>query len=613
MLTRGMHLIGGELVACSDPAAPAAGGQALRELVERAVPPSAHVLVAGPHRADLVDRLAERQAKVTCLVRSRPDAEELARRYADTAAPVTILCGALDKLSRDLTGSYDAIIAAGGLGRLGTPDGSPLTWAERLARLTDLLAPGGTLVLGVENELGVHRLVAAEAPGPTEPYGPYDSPEPYEPPGGVRGTGQEPVPAGPGELATALAGLAVDRCYAAYPDPALPTVLLPAELLDRRQDPHELPALLISAALSGDPGPGERDRPPVLADPRRLTASALARGLGAALAPGWIVVARRGLVAGELPLALGADAAGAARWSALWELQRDEGQHGLPGGAGWRRTAVRPRGVMACGRVTRDPARLAGAVPPGRSFDELLLAACARADLPGLRGLLGSYARWLADGAAAGGDGPDRLPGHLVFADTTNVVVDGDRRFALLDPSWELAEPVPFRTALARTLRRFALRLVSEGHPHPWPSTLDLDGIALTLLAMAGHPGDRGLLGEAVRLEAEIVAAREGLPGHEEARLIAELEHGVPCRPPSHRDALRAARKLADDLRQERGRAEWLDDRLREAEATIAKRQAEVRALRRSASFRVGRMITCPVRLARRAARRRRRHGRAAT
>jgi hypothetical protein len=596
MLTQGIHLIGGELVACPDTAATVAGGEALRELVERAVPASAHVLVAGPHRHGLVDRLAERNDRVTCLVRSRPDAEELARRHAGSPVPVTVLCGALDKLSRDITGSYDAIIAAGGLGGLGSPDGSPLTWAERLARLTDLLAPGGTLVLGVENELGVHRLVAAE---PREPSEPCEQPDPAD-----------------------LAGLAVDRCYAAYPEPALPTVLLSAELLEGRQDRHGLPALLVSAALSGDLGAA--GRPPLLADPRRLAASALARGLGAALAPGWIVVARRGLVAGELPLGLGADGAGAAAegaaaegaawWAALWELQRDEGHHGLPGGAGWRRVAVGGgRGVLACGRVARDPARLAGAVPSGRSFDELLLAACARGDLPGLRGLLGSYARWLAGEATAGGADPDRLPGHLVFADTTNVVIDGDRRFALLDPSWELAEPVPLRTALARVLRRFALRLVAEGHPHPWPSTLDLDGITVTLLAMAGHPGDRGVLGRAVRLEAEIVAAREGMPAHDEARLIADLEHGVPSRPPSHRDALRTARRLADDLRQERGRADWLDGRLREAEEAVARRQAEMRALRRSASFRLGRAITGPVRLVRRAVRRRRRHGRAAT
>jgi hypothetical protein len=256
--------------------------------------------------------------------------------------------------------------------------------------------------------------------------------------------------------------------------------------------------------------------------------------------------------------------------------------------------------------VTRDPARLAGPVPSGRSLDELLLAACARGDLPGLRGLIRSYARWLADQAAGG-----ELPGTLVFAETTNVVVAGDPgRFAVLDPSWELAGPVPFRPALGRLLRQFALRLVTGGHRHPWPSTLDLDGIAATLLAMAGYPGDRGLLGGAVLLEAELAAAREGLPAVGEARLIAELTQGAPPSPLSHRDALRAVRRLAAGLRQERGRADWLDARLHDAEAVAdrgkkleaecARRQAELRAVRRSASFRLGRMITFPVRYARR-------------
>jgi hypothetical protein len=248
----------------------------------------------------------------------------------------------------------------------------------------------------------------------------------------------------------------------------------------------------------------------------------------------------------------------------------------------------------------------------------LVLAACARGDLPRLRGLLRSYTRWLAGQAGQAGpagrtSGPGVLPGSLVFADTTNVVVldgAGDDRFALLDPSWELVEPVPFRPALARVLRGFALRLMAGGHRHPWPTTLDCDGITITLLAMCGYPGDRGLLGAAVLLEAELTAAREGLPGPDEARLIGDLTQGVPRRPLSHRDALRAVRRLTEEARQERGRADWLDARLRDAETAIehgkqlevecARRQAQLRAIRRSASFRLGRLITFPVRLARR-------------
>ncbi|GAA2090462.1 hypothetical protein [Actinomadura alba] len=581
----GVHLVGGEMFDWSDADAGRPGGGALETLLQRVVPQSGHVLVAGPHRDGLVDRLIEHCAQVTCLVRSLPDAQELGRRQAGTGR-LTVLCGGLDKLGD--AGPYDAVVAVGGLGPLATPDSSPLTWAQRLERLFARLAPGGAVVIGVENRLGVQRLVDPGGPAADDEWLPGDL--------------DDTVPAGPAELAARLAesGRPVERCYAVFPGLVTPTVLVDADRLEERAGSDGVTGTLISTALGG-----EFIGRHVLADPRRLARSALAQGLAARLAPAWIAVVGP---AGEPPTGLVSDG-GPDHWAATYELRDDHGR--------WERGEVRPSAQHGGGRVLRDPARLAGPVPSGRTLEESLLAACALSDVPAVRRLLGAYAGWLAGLA----------PGAMAFATLDNVVPDGDG-FAVLDPSWELAGEVPFSLALARSLRRFAVGLIAGGQPHPWPGTLDLDGVAVTLLAMAGNPGDRALLGRAVELEAEIEAAVRGLPAAEHARLLAELRSGVVREPLGHREALTAHRRLADDLAAARARSEWLDATLKAKEAEYAKaaetaqgkleelrrqrredqaeikrlrqevkvKEAQVKALRDSLSHRVGRLATAPLR-----------------
>jgi hypothetical protein len=581
----GVHLVGGEMFDWSDADADRPGGGALEMLVLRVVPPSGHVLVAGPHRDGLVDRLVEHCAQVTCLVRSLPDAQELGRRQAGSGR-LTVLCGGLDKLGDAAT--YDAVIAAGGFGPLATPDSSALTWAESLDRLSARLAPGGALVIGVENELGVHRLVD---PG-------QDAADDEWLPRGADTT----VPAGPAELVARLrgSGASAERCYAAYPGLVAPTVLIAADRLEERLGSDGASATLISSAL-GHEFTGRH----VLADPRRLARSALSQGLGGRLAPAWIAVVDP---AGDLPAGMVCDG-GPDHWAATYELRGDDGR--------WERGEVRRPAQRSAGRVLREPARLTGPVPSGRTLEESLLTACALSDVPAVRRLLASYASWLAA----------QEPGIRAFAMPDNVAVERER-FAVLDPSWELAGEVPFELALARGLRRFAAGLVVGGHSHPWPTTLDLDGVAVTLLAMAGHPGDRVLLGQAVELEAEIQAAVRGLSAAEHARLLAELQSGVVREPLGHREALTAQRRLTEELADARARTAWLDRTLKAKETEYAKaaeiaqgkleelrrqrredqaeikrlrqevkvKEAQVKALRNSLSHRVGRLATAPLR-----------------
>ena len=413
-------MIGGEMPGFGEERPPAGG--ALLGYVAGRLPAGARVLAAGPHENALIDALAARTI-LTCLVRSQPAAEALDARGID------VLCGTLAKLTD--AGPWDVIVALDGVGRLCSVEGPQLDWAESLQALKRALRPGGTLLLAVENELGVHRLVdpasptAAQTDDAWRPLGEFDTSRP--------GT--------PARLAARLSaeGLTVDWLGAAWPGPASPTVIATPDAL------RDGPADALAAVAAGAVGSAYADRS-VLSDPRRLVAAAVHGGLGPELAAAWLVAAHlapRLAAPLDLPPVLLGDGDGPV-------LEVAPG----PGG-GWVRRVLRHA-------EGRDPSGLDGPLPAGRQLEELLLAACLRHDLPVVRRLLTG---WIA-----------ALPG--VAAD--NVVVAGDT-YAKLDPS------VPAR---ADVLRGFARTLLTGGYPHPWPAATDLPVLTAILHAAAGLPGD---------------------------------------------------------------------------------------------------------------------------
>lgn len=597
--SEGVRAIGGEMIEWSDAGQDLPGGAAIEEMILRVVPAGGHVLVAGPHRTGLVDRLVEHCARVTCLLRSLPDAAELHRRHGGRDM-FTTLCGDVDGLPGSVeaagpeAGAFDAVVAAGGFGRLNTPDGPALGWAAIMRRLAATLAPGATLVIAVENELGVHRLV--------EPTPADTADDHWFPPYGIDGT----VPASPAELVRAIdeatatdavpTGAAAHRCYAVYPSVEAPAVLLPTGPLSDRLRADGVPAALVAAAL--DAGFAGR---PVLADPARLARTSLANGLGARLAPGWIAVLRP---SGPPPGVMVTDGPGPL--AVTCELTEPGTGPGTE--RRWERRPVVGAETVLAGRIARDVGRLAGPVPDGCLLDQLLLTACALCDLPALRGLLRSYAGWMAELPPAAQ--PFATPGNVVVDDCA-VSVSGSG-WSLLDPSWELAEPVSGGVALTRALRGFAAGLLAGGHRHPWPTTLDVDGITSVMTTMAGRRPDRAFTGQAIRLEAEIIAARRQLPISDRERLVAELERGVLPSPMGLREALLERERLITELGEARDRSVWLDTRLRATEAKVrqaadkhAKTRAELRAtqdrleaLRESTTYRIGRFIVSPKRKA---------------
>jgi len=246
------RLIGGEMLLWSDLSP--VGGDVLTPLLDLA---AGRTLVAGPHDPALLT------GDPTLLVRGLPDAEALAERF-------TVLCGSPAKLA----GEWDTIVALDGLERLGSAEEPQLSWGETLDHLLAVLDPAGTLLLGVENYFGLHRLVALP-PAPTDAD--------WTPAAGHDDTRPAGLAAARSRLAAA--GLTVARTYAVFGSPVEPTALLDT---DHLADPSHRGA--VEAALSrASATPGE-----VLTDPRRLAVDAARHGLAAELAPGWIFVAHRG-------------------------------------------------------------------------------------------------------------------------------------------------------------------------------------------------------------------------------------------------------------------------------------------------------------------------------
>ncbi|WP_344152737.1 hypothetical protein [Kribbella yunnanensis] len=153
------NLVGGEMLNWSDlhPAdsRPAVSGPAATAVLAAALKPGDTVLIAGPHSHSLYADLAAKAESIDILVRSAPDAEELAESL--THAKTQVYCGSLDRFETDET--YDLIVALDGLERLVGPDTESLPWTDALAKLVNCLSPHGRMLLGATNTFSVNRLI----------------------------------------------------------------------------------------------------------------------------------------------------------------------------------------------------------------------------------------------------------------------------------------------------------------------------------------------------------------------------------------------------------------------------------------------------------------------
>ncbi|MFD7153824.1 hypothetical protein ACFV9C_04470 [Kribbella sp. NPDC059898] len=273
------NLVGGEMLDWSDlhpgDARPAAAGPAAEALLAATLTLDADVLLAGPHAAELVEFVASRVASVDLLVRSAPDAEELAELLATTKGQV--FCGSLDRFAVDekVDAGYDVVVALDGLERVVGPDTAGFSWGDCLARLGGLLRSEGTLLLGAANGFGFERLVQPDISAALPRDEEWGREVGDRAPGGLKRV----------RAAVASAGLRAEQTYAVFPS------LVQAEVALTEVD--GLAAVVAARAVAS------RNDGPVLMDPYRVVLDAADAGVAFELAPGWYFV-----VGAEVPAVL---------------------------------------------------------------------------------------------------------------------------------------------------------------------------------------------------------------------------------------------------------------------------------------------------------------------
>ncbi|WP_030440616.1 class I SAM-dependent methyltransferase [Actinoplanes subtropicus] len=556
-----LRRIGGEMFSWTDrdprrgPEVPR--GAVLRHLLGEHAGAGRSVLIAGPIADDLVIALVDAGATVTWLVRSLVDAEEAARAHPQ----VTVLAGAAVKV--DPAERFDLVVAFDGVERLNSAEGDQLSAAELLDRLAEAVRPDGVLLLTHDNHLGVHHTVRL-APGGHQAqdadWYPLDENDPQR-------------PASREQLVDRLtvAGLVVDVTYAAFPEPATPTVLVGPGLLGNLSAPLR-PRL--GTALNQAFAAAFRGRP-VLSDPRRLVARALRAAAEETVAPAWLVIAR----------ASGSSAAahdllvGDSRGTFAYEVSAtDTGEI--------RTTVLQP----LTGPIEREGLRrIAEPAAPGTDagyvLEERLLHLAATADLRHLRVELTQYETWLRAQAVDG-----RLAGPIALAGLADLLVTPDGP-VLLPTRWEPIEPIDYETALTRALWEFAVQLITSGRSHPWPITSSAVDLTATLLGMTG----RGMTDDQVRAAVELHITLEAAE-HEltlEARDQRRLQL-LAITPGTASVDIEGFRELTEALWRQRYEAshllammEWTEQIIQSRDNTLSKLDREIQFYRKGFAGRV--------------------------
>ncbi|MFE3447607.1 hypothetical protein ACFXJ8_01620 [Nonomuraea sp. NPDC059194] len=535
-----VQLIGGEMLLWSDLTQARDWGAVATELAALFVSERSRVLVVGPHPAHLFDMVAARAGSLSALLRSYSDACALATRHP----AARVFCGRLDVLAQDQP--YDLVLAFDGFTTVHSAEEPAQSWRESLATLSALVAEGGRLILGVENDLGVDRFVSARPAGREgddsqwTPHG-YDMTYP---------NGPETV-----ERELQALNLHAETCYATFPTREAPRALLATHVLAQR--PPD--ALTVPLSARG------YDTRMIVADPLHLTRTAFRHELADRLAPLWVTVARKGPCAPShtiLPMGL---------------LQSGPLVHEVVyGSAGWSRAALSE--PPDTGRVRLVAGDASVAIPHGRVLEEILLEGCARGDLRALRDTCAALGAWVKA----------QPPSIAAFGTTDNLVWDGEQ-LQLAEPGWTLDDAPAVEVVLCRILWRFAVRLLAAGHHHPWPWPIEADQLTLTLAGMCGIPCDKEHLEAATRLEEEIGTVIE--PGQT---------------PPAYRELLDARDHLHQCLSASQSRVSRLEAKLtyrerdlKKTKAKLKKAQRKVLACRRTFGYRLSLKLARPGRLAR--------------
>jgi SAM-dependent methyltransferase len=449
---------------------------------------------------------------------------------------------------------------------------------ERMLRSTvDTLSERGVLVVAIENQLGLKYLLGgAEDHRGTAWVGLADYP------------GAAPAPRTWSRQALrdllASVGLTAQRWLMPYPDYKMPRLVLDESAFDQ---PAELVEKLVRDPLEGTFGGND-----AASSGRILQRLAMDEGLGAQVAPSFLIVAARSdaALADAVEPGLAWLISGGRRpaWRRVRRLDHEHTLHTVHSGPGAPGSWLRQQHVAA------EPLR------PGRALDACLLDAMRTGDLAELRRLLSIWRQTcLAHARRADPAAPthpylpsrpdvDVLPADHLDIHPGNLIIGANGSVTRVDLEWLAGEGVDAELVMLRALLEFA-RDVTHGHaPHPWPGRTSAHGVLTELCALTG------LADALTRRWPELVSAEAALQalvsGRTPDHLATEIDndahqsHGQPLwEVPGGLRTLRGDRaarsheqELTEQLAEHRTHVSDLTDRLQATEHALAMAMAEL-------------------------------------
>ncbi len=514
---------------------PAGASAAHRALIQQLLRPEYRVAVVGPHALDLLAGIAAQVAHLSVITRSIPDAVTIGQALLEHPS-ADVLCASAAALIEQPE-PFDLVIALDDLARVWSLECEPMTWAQVCDGVRRLLRPGGTLLLGVENELGLHRLTSLRSRYTS------DRDEDWS----VTATFDATRPRSADAL-VALTGCESVQVLGALPTWQEQTVLV--------SNPGQLTPQMSTVLSAVTLGSSAFRR--VGADPTRVTRAAVLSGRLAEFASGWILVA------------------GPARSTPV------DGARIICEDPTGQVVTYLPAGQQVVRQIAGSPDEAITVSVDAQSLSGRALDACAGQDLAGLRSLLGQLRSHLTQSSDDG-----VLPAK--FADTRldNILIDGSclQMLAPADVDRDLDD------ATWAALADLVLIIRARGSRHPWPVATDDVTMLATLGAMVGLPADG-----APNTSVSAAENPRALPAHDVPGLLAVIDRLTDANAALASRSRWFEERLNTREREMRTRAERHDQEMKSALKQQRILQDSAEDLRRSITYRAGAAIINPIR-----------------
>ena len=522
------------------------------------------VLDIGAGTGAIARSLGERGAQVVALEGDLDRARAAATR-CDGLDDVEVICGTLDGYRP--AERFDLVCVIGVLEYAQVYSDRPDSATATLERAASLLAPGGAVVLAIENQLGLKYLLGYPEDHLGEPFAGVEG---YLGARRIRTWSRR----GLGELLR-RSGLPHQRWFFPYPDYKLPTVVLADEMFEQPD------AVTMVDALVRKPSSEAGHARPTACHEREAHRVFLEAGLGRDVANSFLVVATPeppGDLVEPTTLAWFLGRERLRSWMRTRTVERVDGGRRIRTSAVDRTTTLRHRGWLQQEDDTEVEFHT------GPTVEQLALAACRNHDAGGLRDVL---QRWISelDRRAQDREPSSRsrhpflpadstrvLPGEMLDVSLSNFVA-ADDGLHLVDREWRVAGGVDRDLAALRALWYFAADLVGELAPHPFHPDSSVDEVALALAGLAGIEVGPSVLDSLRRAEVKLQAVVTGRP----ADTIAEELAWIGARNPLDGSLVRVMpftrlqrelRRLVDGLRHDTAAAAATSS---ETEAALAR------------------------------------------